>query len=100
MRSGLRCTPGISTSLAGYRIPRAGLLPFHLGGQAGTGPRRVRLRFEERDVLDRFVGGNVLDVAEPGAGAGQITGGVPELWCLQTRLLPVRPAAGGPPPPL
>ncbi len=45
-------------------------------------------------MLHGLVGGDVLDVAEPGAGAV----GIPELRRLQARLLPVGPAAVRPPP--
>ena len=47
-------------------------------------------------MLHGFVGGNLLDVAEPGAGAHQIPC-IPELRRPERRLLPMLPAAFGPP---
>ena len=75
-------------------IPGAGLLPLDLGRQPGSGPGGVRLGFEEGDVLDGFVVGQLLDMTEPDPG-GPV--GSPELRCNQTGPLPVLPTGRRPP---
>src|SRR5262249_47218094 len=87
--------PRVAAPGAGRRVPGAGLLPLHLGGQPGAGPGRLRLGLEIADMLDGFVGGDVLDVAEPGAGSPI---GIPELRRVEPAALAMLPAAVRPPP--
>ena len=88
-------SPRIATPRVALRIPRARLLPFGFGGQPGTGPRGVGLSLEIADVLDRFVGGDVLDATEP---ATRPSVGIPELRRGQARILAMLPAPCRPPP--
>src|ERR1700753_1388935 len=87
--------PRIATPRIDLGIPRARLLPFDFGGQPGTGPRGVGLGLEIADVLDRFVGRDVLDATEPVA---RLPVGGPELRRGQAGALAVLPTPRRPPP--
>src|SRR4029079_7932401 len=72
VRGGFRSAPRKAPPLTDFRVPRTRLFPLEFGGQPRARPRRVGLGLEVGDVLDGLVGGNVLLMAEPRAGAVRI----------------------------